>query len=390
MKEKSIFNRDIVLVMVVTLLCQCSMMGVNPLITSYAEQLGASSSYAGLIVGSMSVASMFLRPVAGNLSDRFSKFLLTYTGAAISFVGVGGYILAPNAHVLLICRIINGTGVVFCTVCMATWLALLVPRSEVGKAMGYYGLLNAISMALAPFATINLYRIIGYRPTLGLSALANFLMLVIMPFIKNHGAPIKSEKAHKGLKIKLLQKNTIPVALIISLLSIPYFATQADLVTYVIRKHLTIAVGSFFLVYAVVVFVVRIVFKDYFDTVAYGFWLWSCSIASAVCLVLLSVMKNNWEMGLAAAFMALGYGVLLSESQSTGLLLAPLSEQGLANATIYLGLDIGMALGPVIGGLLFTYVPLKFFYPSMLLIVPLAIIIYLLDRSKLNSAIKNH
>lgn len=391
MKRNTLFNKDMVLLMVTTFLCQCSVMGVNPIITGYAEKLGASSSFAGLIVGVMSITSMFLRPIAGNLSDHLSKFILTYIGAVASFIGIIGYLITPDVHLLILFRIINGVGLVLCTVCLATWLALLVPRSEVGKAMGYYGMLNAISMALAPFVTINLYKIIGYKLTLGLSALCSFLMMIIMPFIRNHGMPLpaKRNKSH-SFRIKILQKDTIPVALIISLMSIPYFATQADLVNYATKSNLSIDVGNFFLVYAIVVFAVRILLKDYFDTVAYGKWLWICTIATTACLIFLSLMKNNLMMGLAATCMALGYGIMVSESQSTGLLLAPLSEQGIANATIYLGLDIGMTLGPIIGGLLFTYLPLKMFYPSMLVVVPLIILIYWIDKSKLNQAIEKH
>jgi len=99
-------------------------------------------------------------------------------------------------------------------------------------------------------------------------------------------------------------------------------------------------------------------------------------------------MQNNFEMILAAILMAIGFGVMVSVSQSTSLLLAPLEEQGLANATYYLGSDIGMSLGPIIGGILPTIFPLKFFYPVMLLIVPLTAIIYLCNRRKLNSAVQ--
>lgn len=47
------------------------------------------------------------------------------------------------------------------------------------------------------------------------------------------------------------------------------------------------------------------------------------------------------------------------------LLLAPLEEQGLASSTFYLGLDIGMALGPIIGGLISKLLSIKWDYPIM-------------------------
>ena len=140
-----------------------STMFVNPLINGYAKELGASSAFAGIIVGIMSLAAMFLRPVAGNLTDKFSKYRLLFIGGALIFVGVMGYVLTPSSGWLLLFRLINGTGYVLCTVCMTTWLAFLVPRQHVGEAMGFYGLMNALAMALAPAVSINIYQKIGNR-----------------------------------------------------------------------------------------------------------------------------------------------------------------------------------------------------------------------------------
>ena len=39
-------------------------------------------------------------------------------------------------------------------------------------------------------------------------------------------------------------------------------------------------------------------------------------------------MNNDWQMALAAALMASGYGVIYSVLQSTALVLAPIEEQG--------------------------------------------------------------
>lgn len=60
-----------------------STMFVNPLINGYAKELGASSAFAGIIVGIMSLAAMFLRPVAGNLTDKFSKYRLSFIGGTL-------------------------------------------------------------------------------------------------------------------------------------------------------------------------------------------------------------------------------------------------------------------------------------------------------------------
>jgi len=109
-----------------------------------------------------------------------------------------------------------------------------------------------------------------------------------------------------------------------------------------------------------------------------------------VYLILLATMKNNWIMALAAAFMAIGYGLMYSVLQSTAMLLAPISEQGLASSTFYLGLDIGMAFGPIIMGFINDLLPVKYFYLVQLVLIPFMILIYFHYRVRLNGAIRHH
>lgn len=366
-----------------------STMFVNPLINGYAKELGASSAFAGIIVGIMSLAAMFLRPVAGNLTDKFSKYRLSFIGGTLIFVGVMGYVLTPSSGWLLLFRLINGTGYVLCTVCMTTWLAFLVPRQHVGEAMGFYGLMNALAMALAPAVSINIYQKIGYRTSLVASAVSALLMIVAIQFVGDHALPKKRVRTQKK-SFKIIQFNVLPVAILTTLFAIPYFVTQADIVTYVEQKHLTVTVGSYFLIYAVVLLIIRVGLKRYFDTVRFGVWFWLSLVSTAAYIILLAIMNNDWQMALAAALMASGYGIIYSVLQSTALLLAPIEEQGLASATFYLGLDIAMAFGPMISGVIDSALPIEWFYPVELVLVPLILVVYFIWRKRLNGAIDHH
>ena len=389
-KRKSIYSKDVVLVMAASFFFMFSTMFVNPLINGYAKKLGASSAFAGVIVGIMSIAAMFLRPVAGNLTDKFSKYRLSLIGGVLILIGVLGYIFTPSSGLLLLFRLINGTGYVLCTVCMTTWLAFLVPRQHVGEAMGFYGLMNALAMALAPALSINIYQKIGYRESLIAAAIAAFLMIVVIQFVGNHALPLKKKGQTQKKYFKIIQMNVLPVAILTTLFGMPYFITQADIVTYVEQRHLTVAVGSYFLIYALVLLVIRIGLKRYFDTVRFGVWFWLSLVSTAAYIFLLAVMNNNWQMALAAAGMALGYGIIYSVLQSTALLLAPIEEQGLASSTFYLGLDVAMSFGPMISGVVDSILPVKYFYWVDLVLVPLMLVVYFIWRKRLDGAIDHH
>ena len=391
-KEKSIFTKDVVLVMAASFFFMFSNMYCNPLINGYAQDLGASSAFAGIIVGMMSIVAMFLRPIAGNLTDHFSKYRLSFIGGTLCFLGVLGYVITPNSGLLLLFRLVNGMGYVLCTVCMTTWLAYLVPIKHVGEAMSFYGLMNALAMACAPAVSINLYKVVGYRTAIIVSAISALMVVITVQFVGNRANPVIKQPVDKNKKlhIKIIQRDAVPVALIVALFAIPYFATQADIVEYAEQRHLSIAVGAYFLIYAVVLLLSRLFLRNQFDTVRFQPWLILSTVATIFYLIMLTVMKTNIEMGLAAAGMAFGYGIIYSVCQSTAMMLAPDTERGLASSTFFLGLDIGMTLGPVIGGIIDSTLPVKYFYPVMLFIIPLIVIIFLANRKKLNDAIDHH
>lgn len=381
---------DVILVMAASFLFMFSVMFVTPLINGYALSLGADSILAGIITGSMSIVSIFLRPIAGNLVDLYSKYCLSSIGGILILIGVSGYWLVNTSGLLILFRLINGTGFVLATICMTTWLAFLVPRRFVGEAMGFYGLMNALAMAVAPLIAINSYKVIGYRYSMMIASLAAVIMLIMIKFVKNHAIP-QNKLSLKNIKhIRIIQKDTIPVALLMLFFSIPYFATQADLVEYVAMRKLSVSVGYFFLIYALSLLIIRIWLKRFFDTIAFGFWFWLSLIAMIIFLISMAFMKNNFIMLIAAVALSIGYGVIYSINQTTALLLSPLDQQGLASSTVYLGLDLGMASAPILGGIIASTIPHFYFYPIMLIMVPLVLVIYFIYRKKLNGAIQNH
>lgn len=389
-KTKSIYTVDVILVMAASFLFMFSVMFVTPLINGYALSLGADSILAGIITGSMSIVSIFLRPIAGNLVDLYSKYCLSLIGGILILIGVSGYWLVNTSGLLILFRLINGTGFVLATICMTTWLAFLVPRRFVGEAMGFYGLMNALAMAVAPLIAINSYKVIGYRYSMMIASLAAVIMLIMIKFVKNHAIP-QNKLSLKNIKhIRIIQKDAIPVALLMLFFSIPYFATQADLVEYVAMRKLSVSVGYFFLIYALSLLIIRIWLKRFFDTIAFGFWFWLSLIAMIIFLISMAFMKNNFIMLIAAVALSIGYGVIYSINQTTALLLSPLDQQGLASSTVYLGLDLGMASAPILGGIIASTIPHFYFYPIMLIMVPFVLVIYFIYRKKLNGAIQNH
>ena len=375
-----LFTRDISLVFAASFFYMSCSFIATPLIAGFSESLGAGAVFMGIIGATFNTVALLSRPFVGNLADRLSRAHLSSIGAALMLVGSAGYVLAPAPAVVMLARIVHGLGMSCCSICMSTWIAGLLPREHTGAGMGLYGATNALGQAVAPALGIFLYERIGYRPVFLLGTALALAVLIVIRFVCDKGAPHPqaTAKKHRGL----VAPNVVPVGLIIMLFAIPYCATQTYLVSYIAARGLAVHAGWFFPFYAIVLLVLRLSLADLFDKKPFRFFLGVSACCALVSLALLTVMQSNLALLAAAVCMAGGYGIMCSVCQSAAVLLVDESERGLGNSTYYIGIDFGMAVGAFIGGLLYGYVPLAWFYPILALTVPVAIGVYLVSRKR--------
>ena len=387
--RRNLYSKDIMLVLAATFFYMASPMLVTPLITGFTESIGASAALMGLVGGLMNLVSLFCRPIAGNLADRISKYKLSFIGAVFMTAACVGYIFAPNEVVVIIARIINGFGFACCSVCMATWMSNMLPKEKIGSGMGVYGTMNALAMAVAPAIGVSAYQAFGYRVSFVIALVFSLAIIVVIQFTGDKGEP-ETENADAGengseagdaagrqrRKLELIDVKVIPIALIIMLFAIPYCATQSFLVTYAEVRGLHVSVSLFFPAYAAVLIVLRLSLRNLFDKLPFRIFLLSSALSELLAILLLTIMKNNAVMLLASCFLAGGYGIMSSVCQSTAILLAGREKRGLANSTYYIGLDLGMTLGPMIGGALYGWLDIGWFYPVLMVTMPLAGVVY--------------
>ena len=388
--RQNLYSKDIMLVLAATFFYMASPMLVTPLITGFTESIGASAALMGLVGGLMNLVSLFCRPIAGNLADRISKYKLSFIGAVFMTAACVGYIFAPNEVVVIIARIINGFGFACCSVCMATWMSNMLPKEKIGSGMGVYGTMNALAMAVATAIGVSAYQAFGYRVSFVIALVFSLAIIVVIQFTGDKGEP-ETENADAGengsdagdaagrqrRKLELIDVKVIPIALIIMLFAIPYCATQSFLVTYAEVRGLHVSVSLFFPAYAAVLIVLRLSLRNLFDKLPFRIFLLSSALSELLAILLLTIMKNNAVMLLASCFLAGGYGIMSSVCQSTAILLAGREKRGLANSTYYIGLDLGMTLGPMIGGALYGWLDIGWFYPVLMVTMPLAGVVYI-------------
>ena len=400
-KHDRLITRDMALVMLATFCFMSSNMLANPIVAGYAESLGASGMLMGVVAGSMSFISLFCRPIAGNLSDRTSKRTLVTAGTVLYFTAGLLYYFANSPIMLIMARVINGVGFACCSVCLATWMSLLLPIRHMGAGMGLYGTMNALAMAVGPALGIRAQKYIGYRLTFLSSLILAAIMLTATLMVKNGGQPVRkkqpsttenpslavdidgsidgsagaTKKHHLSIR-SILEPRVVPLSLTFMMFAIAYFANQSFIMNYVEARHLPVSADLFFMFYAVTLLVLRMVLRDLFDSKGFRSWLTLCSLDMLAMLACMTFLFNDWMLLLAAFFTAVGYGLMSSVTQAQAVVIAGRERSGIANSTYYAGIDLGMSVGPFVGGLVYGRLPVVWFYPVFMLTVPVAWLIY--------------
>ena len=393
--KHSILSKNILLLLISGFFYFASPMLVTPLITGFSESLGAGAALMGMVGGMMNLCSLFCRPAVGSFIDRVSKYRLSMAGLLLMTAACAGYLFSASPLMVLFFRIVNGAGFALCSSSMSTWVSLLLPPDRIGSGMGIYGMMNALAMAVAPSIGVVLYQTLGYRVSFVIAAVFTALAMVLIQFVTDRGEPVprpaSSEAGERGNKVTdspkrltIVEPKVLPIALIIMLFAIPYCATQSFIVRYTETRSLAVTVSLFFPIYAAALLILRLTMRNLFDRLRFPVFFTGSSICAFLAILLLALMRSNLPMCAAAVLMAGGYGIMSSVCQSRAIVVAGREHAGLGNSTYYIGLDLGMTLGPVLGGLLYGSVDVQLFYPLLLLCVPAAVLVFFLNRRTLS------
>ncbi|MGH9182549.1 MAG: MFS transporter [Acidimicrobiales bacterium] len=115
-----------------------------------AGPLGGGSLAVGVVVGSLSLTAVVLRPWAGWVADRRGRRLLMVAGAALVGVSVASYVVARSLAVLVPLRLVTGAGEALFFVGAASAINDIAPDARRGEATSYFSLSLYGGLAAGP------------------------------------------------------------------------------------------------------------------------------------------------------------------------------------------------------------------------------------------------
>jgi MFS family permease len=382
MENKKIFNRSFVLMLITGFLLFMSIMMISPIMASYATSLNVTGSVVGLLAGIFSIASLIIRPISGNAIDLKNKKKLLMGSIGIVSIAMLGYTFTNSIGALFFFRILHGLGWGFASTTSMAIATDAIPHKRLATGIGYYGMMQMMTSAIAPSLGLAIANQWGYQSTFLCASCLALGSLLMTPFVMTKAPRNGHLSLLKSIKLEnLLERSAIMPALLTMCNAMAGVAVGTFLVMYA-RKYGIVDIGLYFTVNALIMVSVRPLMGYLTERIGISKVIIPCEIMIALSVIGLGFSRSLSAVIVVAVFMGIGNSgagpALIAECIHS----TKTERRGIATSTNYVGLDGGNFLGSLISGSLVTLVGytgmFSFFALPILIMIPF----YLLTKKK--------
>ncbi|MFC1995452.1 MFS transporter [Chloroflexota bacterium] len=346
---------------------------VVPLLPLYAESLGASGLWLGLIFAAFPLSRILATPIFGRLSDRKGRKQFISIGlfayAIISF----GFIYTNTVFQLVLMRFFHGLAGALILPIAQAYMGELSPPGEEGKWMGYANAAFFSGFGFGPLIGGVLSEHLGMDAAFlamgALSLLAFAITIFFLPSIKPKQSttsyPSFGEMSRSGVIIGLFSfRFTLTLGRSIFFIFLPILATYS----LGLRPSL---VGILLAVNILLVSLLGIPFGRIADHLSRRFLVVMGCLVSSIFLMVVP-LGNTFGLLLALAVLgSVGNAIAIPAASALAVEQGKIYGMGSSIALFSMAFSVGMVVGPISGGLIadFTGINSVFYFGAVITLV---------------------
>lgn len=374
--QKKLWSKEFVAITASNLFNAWAQFALLPTLPLYLlETLRFSYSNVGLIIAAFSASVILVRPIAGYLADNYNRFVILAISLSVITACYGIYPLACTVLSMFLIRFIHGAMFGISTSSSVTIAADIVPSSQMGQGIGVYALTIPMGMTIGPVFGLALLK--GHGPNGMFFAMLGISFLSVLGVFCAR-APSKPIMRKKFSLPNLFHKKAFPISLSMFFIMIAYGAIIIFVSIYAVQKGFP-NVGTFFVCFAVTIFLSRLFAGRLFDK-GHIFQLILAGLAlTAVGILWLGYAMNPTQFLLAGMINGFGFGILMPTCQAAINSMVRSSERGAANSTYLFSYDLGIGVGSLVIGFLLDKVSLEtiYRYSIFLIIISAGIFVFM-------------
>ncbi|BFM07907.1 MFS transporter [Halioxenophilus aromaticivorans] len=354
MSQAPLWTKDFILVSFLNFLAVLVFYLLVVVMGVYAtEELGATSSQAGLAVGMFVVGVLAGRLLVGQYIDFLGRRRTLVAGLFLSIVTIGAYFLPVGIGGLVVFRFLHGASIGIAATAMGTIVAFLIPSARKGEGIGYYSMSSTLATATGPFIGMFMTTHTSFSHVLWLCLAVSSLSFLACWALKVPEVTAEDRAAipRKFSVRRLVAAEAVPICGVIFVLGIFYSGVLSFLNAYARELDLVAAASFFFVAYSVAILISRPFTGRLLDLRGANLVMYPAFVLMVAGFGLLGMASEGWHLWLAGGLIGLGFGNSQSCIQAVALKIVDHHKMGLATATFFIFLDAGLGFGPYFLGL---------------------------------------
>ena len=333
---------------------------IIPELPSFLSEMGGED-YKGLIIALFTLTAGLSRPFSGKLADVIGRKPIILIGAVVCIICSLIYPVLTTVSGFLLLRLLHGFSTGFSPTAMTAYVADIVPEHRRGEAMGIIGVSINLGSSIAPPLGSYLTNTISLSAMFYASSLSALISLLLVVRIQE---TIQSPQVFKASLLKLnrneiISRRAVFPALVCGLAYLGFGAVITITPDQSVFLGMTNK-GLYFSSFTVCSILSRLVAGQVSDR--YG-----RLIVMRVAIILLTIaylsfgyVSSPISLLLGSGFMGFSLGVALPAVFAWTVDRSNDSNRGKAMATLFIGLEIAIGTGAIIGAAIYNNDPSNF------------------------------
>ncbi|WMY79568.1 MFS transporter [Citricoccus sp. I39-566] len=338
-------------------------------------RFAVGDAVGGAVAAVFILGTLVSRVLAGPLIERFGSRPLLLIGFAAFVAAPLLYWASGSVWALLGVRAVHGLAFGVSSSVIAGAAVNRLPASRLSEGTSHYSSSTLIGVAAGPMIGLALAGSAGagvgggFGPVAVIASAVSLAGLVTAWFmdVRPHPAapaasataavtaptteptPVPEDAPRPGWA-RFVEPGAAATAAVAALYSLGYAGVVAFLATLAAERGFGAVASLFFAVYAATVLVSRLFTGRLMDRRGANVVMLPAFLLFAAGLAAIAAADQVWVLLVAAVLVGLGYGQLLSAGQVICVTRVPRQKAGMGASTYFLGIDVGMGLGPLLAG----------------------------------------
>ena len=354
-----------------------SMLGVGiilPLLPIYAENLGATGVWLGIIFAGFSISRTIIMPVAGRLSDRRGRKLILGIGLFAFALTSLGYIWANDTASLFLIRFLQGIASGMILPIAQAYIGDIAPEGEEGKWMGYFNATFFTGFGFGPLmggiVTEHLGMNAAFYAMGGLNLLAFLGVALFLPEISTRKKATAANSSYKDIAASSVMRGLFSFRLGFAL-------ARGAFVTFLpILAGINLGLGPSLIGILLTVNILGMallqipagIIADRFNRRA--LIVLGCAI-HLVALALIPAAGNFWQLFVLCVLLGIGGAIAMPAASVLVISQGRRFGMGVTMAAFSVAMSAGLAIGPILAGVMADFLSIStvFYFAAAVVLV---------------------